>query len=583
MKNLTKTLMMFVALAWGCTLCACSSDSNDNGSGGDVEFSVAQENITVAQVGGSTTFSVKSNVSPTISSDASWCKVALKSSSSTTFNYTVTIDEYAANSKADYNDRVASITIKCGNKTASINVTQTPKNGIIIDTATKEISVSKDGGTVSIPLRANGEYEMVADVEWISIVSTRATLERYSAQVKVDANIGSARNGMVSFTLGDAVESVTISQEAGLIESEITANAKEVAKAMYPGWNLGNTMEATGTGLGAETFWQSTKTTQEIIDYVKAQGFKSVRIPCSWSIHMNSSNDIDAAWMARVTEVVNYCINDGLYVLLNDHWDNNWLENSMSSYDATKASKLKRMWTQIANNFKDYDEHLLFAGLNEPAADNQTKTDNLVKYEKDFIDAVRATGGNNARRILVVQGPSTDIDNTNKFYNNLPKDNAEAAMMVEVHFYTPWNFCGMDKDQSWGKASWFWGVANHVSGSDRNSTWGEETELKSRFDKMKKQFVDKNIPVIIGEYGCQWRELSTNQDKHDASVLLFHKMVNQEAGNMGMVPMVWDINVTNRKGTEGVMSVINRNNLSIICKPAMDGIKEGVAAAKWPY
>ena len=367
-------------------------------------------------------------------------------------------------------------------------------------------------------------------------------------------------------------------------------DAAAVASQMYPGWNLGNTMEPPGGSLSAETSWQSTKTTQQSIDYVKSLGFRSVRIPCSWDCHAPNGT-IDAAWTARVKEVVGYCLNDGLYVLLNDHWDNGWIENhgfdDLSESNVTaKLENLKNLWTQIATAFRDYDEHLLFGGLNEPNCDNQAKTNVLLRYEQAFIDAVRATGGNNATRTLVVQGPSTDIDNTDKFYDVTKlTDSAQGRLMVEVHYYSPWNFCGMEKNESWGKMSWYWSSSNHVSGSSYNSTWGEESYLLTQFRKMKTKFVDKGYPIIVGEYGCQWRDVSSqsgaSQTKHDASVKAFHKEVNEKAINCGMIPMVWDINYANRQGTKGVMTLVNRSSLSIYYKPAMEGITEGVAAATW--
>ncbi len=366
--------------------------------------------------------------------------------------------------------------------------------------------------------------------------------------------------------------------------------ASAIASQMYPGWNLGNTMEPPGKDLSAETSWQPTKTSQQVIDYISSLGFKSVRIPCSWNCHA-VDGVIDAAWLARVKEVVDYCLADGLYVLLNDHWDNGWIEvqgfTDLSEANVSaKQEILKSLWTQVAEYFKDYDEHLLFAGLNEPNCDNQAKTDVLIRYEQAFIDAVRASGGNNLSRTLVVQGPSTDIDNTDKYYDVTKlADSADGCLMVEVHYYSPWNFAGMEKDESWGKMSWYWGSANHVGGSAYNSTWGEESYLLAQFKKMKAKFVDKGYPVILGEYGCQWRDLSgkagEDQAKHDASVKAFHRQVNEQAVNLGLVPMVWDINYTNRQGTKGTMTIIDRKQLGIFNQHAIDGITEGVAAATW--
>lgn len=375
-------------------------------------------------------------------------------------------------------------------------------------------------------------------------------------------------------------------------------SASEIAANMYPGWNLGNTMEANNNGtvftnnvgLGGETSWQSTKTSQEIINYVKSLGFKSVRIPCNWvcgHISDAANNTIDAEWMARVKEVVDYCIDAGLYVVLNDHYDGGWVETSFGSLDEATVSAnclvMNQIWTQIANTFKDYDEHLLFAGLNEPNVDNQSKTDVLVRYEQAFIDAVRATGGNNASRTLIVQGPSTDIDNTNKYFNTLPKDDIEARLMVEVHYYSPSQFTGVWEN---GAPFYFWGTANHVSSGtykNYNSTWGEETYMKEQFEKMMTKYVNKGYPVILGEYGANWRKIdnAAAQKKHDASIKLFHKCVVQYAIECGMVPFVWDINVANQGGTDGIMTVVNRGSLEVFSSPAMEGITEAVQLAKW--
>ena len=243
----------------------------------------------------------------------------------------------------------------------------------------------------------------------------------------------------------------------GLSTTGMTAqkSAMEVVNAMSPGWNLGNTFEASSgqgalfnnkAGLKAETSWQGTKTTPELIDFVKAQGFRSVRIPCAWVLgHISDATQytIDKDWMARVKEVVDYCIKADLYVVLNDHWDGGWLEEHIADTDQTKVTKnkevLKAIWTQIAEAFKDYDQRLIFAGLNEPNTEDSPKAttiDNLLAYEQVFIDAVRAVGGKNNDRVLVVQGPSTNIDKTVKYASRFLQlnDPAKNLLAIEVHY-----------------------------------------------------------------------------------------------------------------------------------------------------
>ncbi|MBR6262703.1 MAG: glycoside hydrolase family 5 protein [Prevotella sp.] len=375
-------------------------------------------------------------------------------------------------------------------------------------------------------------------------------------------------------------------------------SAMDVVNDMSPGWNLGNTFEATTSwtggalwnnkgGLGAETGWQDTKTSQAVIDFVKSLGFKSIRIPCAWAYgHISDASNytIDAAWMARVKEVVDYCINDGLYVVLNDHWDGGWLEEKMKDSNAANIAQnkgiLKLLWTQIANAFKDYDEHLLFAGLNEPGADNQASTNSLIQYNQTFVDAVRATGGNNAKRVLVVQGPSTNIDHTCNFMNGkMPNDIVPGKLAIEVHYYNPWQFWGMENDESWGKVFYYWGNGNHHSGSSHNATWGEEKDMKDQLQKMKTYFVDKGYPVVIGEFGANWRDISKlsneSQEKHNASIKAHYKELHRLCKEMGgMVPMTWDINSRSQNGTKGTMTIVDRKNLTVYGKYALEGINE---------
>ena len=386
--------------------------------------------------------------------------------------------------------------------------------------------------------------------------------------------------------------------------SQTLPNATEIAPKMYPGWNLGNTLEGGGTdnvytnngGLGAEKAWQGTTTTQEIIDFVAAQGFKSVRIPAAWVMgHIVDGEEgmtIDAAWMARVKEIVDYCINDGLYVVLNDHWDGGWIQGTFKK-DITEPTvqanceKMKRLWTQIAEAFKDYDEHLLLAGLNEPEAETEAQIKALMTYEQAFIDAVRATGGNNASRTLVVQGPNTSIELSSK-YVDMSKfvDTASKALMIEVHYYSPPQFTGVWEGPNGDEPYYFWGSGNHVpSGSyvKYNATWGEEAYVREQMQMMKENFVDKGYPVILGEYGANWREFSNSsiQKKHDASIWLFHKTINEEAIKRGIIPYVWDINNPNRYGTGGIMCIIDRSKPAVFDQNSLDGIMEGAAAATW--
>ncbi len=365
-------------------------------------------------------------------------------------------------------------------------------------------------------------------------------------------------------------------------------SAQEIACHMAPGWNLGNTLEAgnnrynfKNSGVGTETSWQPTRTTQQLIDYVKAQGYRSVRIPCAWVMgHIVDAEQctIDPKWMERVKQVVDYCIKADLYVVLNQHWDGGWLENHIADTDSATIKRNKKVldavWTQIATAFRDYDYHLLFAGLNEPNAGDAAATRNLLAYEQVFIDAVRATGGNNAERVLIVQGPNTDIDCTVKYMTKMPQDTQPDRLMLEVHYYTPWDFCGMEKDEDWRKMAYYWGAGNHQSGSGHNVTWGEEPHMRSLLAKME-SIAKKGYPIYVGEFGALWRNVGSDaaesRERHDQSIHSFFSIFTQECMKRGFVPVVWDNNNTHRP----CMTVIDRSKLRIFCEPAHQGIMRG--------
>lgn len=378
-------------------------------------------------------------------------------------------------------------------------------------------------------------------------------------------------------------------------QSAMELTAAEVAAKMIPGWNLGNTLEAGDNthnftnkgGLDAETAWQDTRTTQEIINYVRSQGFRSIRIPCAWVMgHISDpvSNTIDSAWMARVKEIVDYSLKAGLYVVINQHWDGGWLENNIDKTGTAKTNNmaiLQRCWEQIAETFKDYDERLLFAGLNEPNSEDNPKDttiQNLIDYEQKFIDAVRASGGNNAKRVLIVQGPSTNIDKTCQYMaGKMPTDPA-GRLMVEVHYYAPWNFWGMEKDESWGNMFYYWGTENHVCGSKHNATHGEEDYMEEQLEKMRTQFAEKGIPVYIGEFGANWRTITgayERQEKHDSSLQYHYKTFMKKCIQKGLVPVIWD---TNYRGMPS-MTIINRKDLNIYNEYMMKGLREAMEEA----
>ena len=597
------TILSFLIMAFAMvSFSACSDeDTIGGGEGLSKDFVVSRSDMAFTKNGGETDLYVKAAQVPTVSTEAAWLAVTpVAGSSSITHHFLIKAEENTAN-----DDRSATITVAAGSDTKTITVSQNSTEGLLI-TSGKTMNVGAAGGQVTVTLKANASYSQVISNEWVSEITARANMVEYTRNYSVAANISNARSATISYTMvvndsTSITEAVTINQEQGTTTGDMSKTAMDIAALMYPGWNLGNTMEAgnaannwKNTGIGSETSWQSAKTTQQFIDLVKASGFKSVRIPCSWVMgHITDAEacTIDADWLARVHEVVDYCIKNDLYVIINQHWDGGWIEHdgltAATDVGATKA-KLTKIWTQIANSFKNYDERLIFAGMNEPGVGAgegdiigvADMSNRIAEYEQTFIEAVRATGGNNAKRVLIVQGPNTDIDKfvANNYMSKI-KDSATDRLMVEVHFYDPYQFTDLSEDKDWGKYYLYWGK-NNTNGSEADRTADakyNEDYVEAQMKKMKTNFFDKGYPVVIGEFGANQRLAIGKDAVHDASVKDYYKAVVTSAINNGCVPMAWDTN----SGLPS-MTIFNRAGASVSNANMLESIKAAVAAAKWP-
>lgn len=357
-------------------------------------------------------------------------------------------------------------------------------------------------------------------------------------------------------------------------QSGMSSTAVQLAAKIKLGWNIGNTLEATG----GETAWGNPKVTKALIDGVKANGFNAIRIPCSWNQNLANAStaQIKTEWLDRVKEVVQYCVDNDMYVLVNIHWDGGWLENNITEAKKVENNaKQKAFWEQIATHLRGFDEHLLFASANEPAVEDAAQMAVLTSYHQTFINAVRSTGGKNAYRTLVVQGPTTDIEKTNKLMTTLPIDTAASRMMVEVHYYSPWNFGGLTKDETWGKMFYYWGANYHsTTDTERNATYGEEADLEKTFKLMKTQFVDKGIPVLLGEFGAIRRTTLTGDalTLHLASRAYYLKTVVKTAKANGLLPFYWDEGSIGNNG----FGIFKRSDNSVFDTQALTALKEGL-------
>lgn len=347
--------------------------------------------------------------------------------------------------------------------------------------------------------------------------------------------------------VGSAEEAVV---DNGVMREGLTA--LEATRLMGNGINLGNTLEAcdnnvgikTNAPLSYETYWGQPKTTQAMIDGMKAAGFDTIRIPVAWmtnATHLYEGDyTIDAGYMDRVEEVVRYARKAGMYVIINDHWDGGWYGMFGSESAETRALAMeayKGMWQQIAERFRDYSDYLIFESANEELGGRFDEnsplycSDSVVTYLTDderyaltneinqtFVDVVRATGGNNATRFLLIAGYSTNIDQTCDDRFQMPKDTADSKLMVSVHYYDPWSYCGASSAASatkWGKVS-------------------DYEYLDQQLAKMTK-FTEAGYGVVIGEYGAL-----PGSDGLKDNTLAYHTAFLDACTKYNLTNCLWD-------------------------------------------
>jgi hypothetical protein len=305
------------------------------------------------------------------------------------------------------------------------------------------------------------------------------------------------------------------------------------------GWNLGDTLEAT---------WGVPNFTAAPFFTAANAGFNAVRIPCAWDFNATTNVSggvtnypINPTFMAKVKQTVDYAIAAGMYVVINDHWDDGWLENNIgTTVDPIINAKMKAYWTQIATNFAGYDNHLLFAGANEPNVNNTAEEVTLMYYYQTFVNAVRAAGGNNTNRWLVIQSVSDPT-----WLNALPTDTVSNRIMVEYHCYSPAQFAILSSDASWGIVQYFWGPAYHYAADpDRNCVAPEEGSIDSGFQQLADLYISKGIPVMIGEFGAASKPslAATNATEsawNIASEYYWGKYVAESARVHGLSPFYW--------------------------------------------
>ncbi len=315
------------------------------------------------------------------------------------------------------------------------------------------------------------------------------------------------------------------------LEPMAELDAWPAVERMSPGINIGNTLENVTQW---ETGWGNPPITEEYVKRLVALGFKTVRLPVAWDTYAVEGR-IQPDKFRRVREVIDWITGAGMFCVLNIHWDRGWIDSSFAerfpkeiqeTFTPEAEKKYRSYWTQIATFFAGKNEKLVFEALNEEtkfekAGSREKAYATLTHVNQLFLDTVRHTGGNNAKRLLIVTGYTTDITKTCDPHYVLPKDTIPHRLFISVHYYTPWQFVGMTEDASWGKMAPAWGSAN------------DSQELNRLFDMMR-DFCSKNdLPAFIGEF-------SVTEKKESASRIRWMSAVMDAARSRKMVPVLWD-------------------------------------------
>lgn len=342
---------------------------------------------------------------------------------------------------------------------------------------------------------------------------------------------------------------------------EIPDSAVEMAAVMKLGWNLGNTLDAIGgEGLDTETSWGQPFVTKDQIEFIKKSGFTTIRIPVSWSNHVDADNRIDPEWMSRVKEIVDYAHDSGLYIIINSHHDCDSYYPTEEKFEQS-SKYLKDIWTQIADTFADYDKSLIFEAMNEPRlkdtsiewwfqSSDKTGTaaiETIVKLNQVFVDTVRENGkGNNGTRFLMVPSYAASADFALHDSFVMPNDKVDGKLIVSIHAYTPYDF-----------------AMNKKGYKDWDGTKKNELGFMNRLDK---KFTQNGYGVVIGEFGA------TNKGNIDSRVA-WAKDYTSLAASLGIPCILWD-NGGILVGEEN-FGMINRRELSVYFPELLDALLSG--------
>ena len=394
------------------------------------------------------------------------------------------------------------------------------KEKVILSVDKNTLDFNTDGGEKTITVTSSGQFSVVPGEKWLTAKKGSKSGDKTVVTVTATKNYAlEARQTKITITSGDQKRYVEVSQKSAT-EAPTGDITKDYAARLGIGWNLGNHFDAYNNGVSGETAWGNPKATQATMNKVKAAGFSTVRIPVTWMGHIGAAPDykIDEKWLNRVAEVVGYAEAAGLNAIVNMHHDGadskNWLDIKTAAKDPAVHQQIldqvSAMWRQIADKFKDKGDFLIFEAFNEihdggwgwgeNRNDGGKQYQCLNEWNQAFVDAVRASGGENADRILGIPAYCTNVDIAVQTFV-MPEDVVEGRLIMAVHCYDPYDYTLPATKSEWG----------HTADESKKVSGNNEADLKRVFEKIYNNFIKKGIPVYMGEFGCVNRATEREQ------------------------------------------------------------------------
>ena len=394
------------------------------------------------------------------------------------------------------------------------------QENVILSVDKTTLDFNTDGGEKTFTVTSSGQFSVVPGEKWLTAKKGARSGDKTVVTVTATKNYAlEARQTKITITSGDQKRYVEVSQKSAT-EAPSGDITKDYAARLGIGWNLGNHFDAYNNGVSGETAWGNPKATQATMNKVKAAGFSTVRIPVTWMGHIGAAPDykIDEKWLNRVAEVVDYAEAAGLNAIVNMHHDGadskNWLDIKTAAKDPAVHQQIldqvSAMWRQIADKFKDKGDFLIFEAFNEihdggwgwgeNRNDGGKQYQCLNEWNQAFVDAVRASGGENADRILGIPAYCTNVDIAVQTFV-MPEDVVEGRLIMAVHCYDPYDYTLPATKSEWG----------HTADESKKVSGNNEADLKRVFEKIYNNFIKKGIPVYMGEFGCVNRATAREQ------------------------------------------------------------------------